>query len=462
MRRNLKVFQSKRKLDLIEEDTRKRLFFTIYKMDIYVNSLLGLPQSISEDEFDQEFPIELYDELITRDELLVDQQQGRLLSSACASQHTKLAMILSKIVKALYPIKMNMKSADGILSSNIHEKVTELEHELKRWCDNLPPELSPTDLSNVSCDRFVPEKFKLANYYLRISFLNCKICLYRPFIHFISNGRSGTKPDSRLLKRGRNCIKVARTVVKLASKMIEEKLLIGTYWFSIYTIFFSIACLIYYFHFAKYNNLVNRAAEVNYAGVYFDDDLIIDLIEAGIEIGKKVLNTLKNMSHSSMRIYNILNRLFVQLNQKAANNSLANKLVGVNSANIGKSFLDFDIDIIGGLDSNKSTTFRDPKERGKCILDGKNVEDQVHDFLAESQPVSQASEFAKKSSSGATRLECLTAKISIADTTSSLGIEKLHNFAGQALLDCEETLSAQIPELAYQAVLMRLWTTSLK
>ncbi|KAK6866894.1 Activator of stress genes protein 1 [Candida tropicalis] len=63
LHRNLTIFQnSKRKLDPIEEDTRKRLFYTIYKMDIYINSLFGLPRSLNEDEFDQELPAELDDE----------------------------------------------------------------------------------------------------------------------------------------------------------------------------------------------------------------------------------------------------------------------------------------------------------------------------------------------------------------------------------------------------------------
>ncbi|WPK24636.1 hypothetical protein PUMCH_001916 [Australozyma saopauloensis] len=355
LHRNLSIFQSKRRLDPIEEDTRKRLFFTIYKMDIYINSLLGLPRSISEDEFDQEFPIELDDELITRDEFLVDKQNGRLSSSACANHHTKLTMILSKIVKELYPIKVKTKPVDGEPAMNIHDKVTELEFELKLWCDNLPAELYPTDPSDSKSNDGIPEKFKLANYYLHFSFLNCKISLYRPFIHYISNGYAGTNSDPRSLIRGRNCIKVARLVVKLANKMIDENLLIGTYWFSMYTIFFSIACLIYYFHFANYNNLKNNTMGVNYAGVYFDDDLNIDMIKADIEIGKKVLNTLKNMSNSSMRIYNILNRLFEQLNRKtAANNSMRSKNHEQYPSSTEGSLMDIGINNLEGLSESNN------------------------------------------------------------------------------------------------------------
>lgn len=323
LHRNLSIFQSsKRKLDPIEVDTRKRLFYTIYKMDIYINSLLGLSQSISEDEYDQNFPVELDDEFITRDSYLFDKQEGRLSSSGCANHHTKLTIILSHIVKELYPIKIKSKLPERVVSDKMHDKVTELEFELEQWLDNLPPELKPTDPSDPESSKKIPERFLLANYYLHLLFLNCQNNLYRPFIHYISNGYQASNSDPRSLIRGRNCIKVARMVVKLANKMINQKLLVGTYWFSMYTIFFSIACLIYYYHFANYNNQHKNNQGMNYAGVLFDDDLNIEMIKEDIEIGRKVLDTLKNMSNASLRIYNILNNLFEQLNRRTADTSM--------------------------------------------------------------------------------------------------------------------------------------------
>lgn len=318
LHRNLSIFQnSKRELDPIEVDTRKRLFYTIYKMDIYINSLLGLPRSLSEDEFDQELPEELDDENITHEMYNYDKQQGKLSSSGCANHHTKVMMILSHIVRDLYPIKIKKQSSDNNPSPNhIHSKVTNLEQELKVWLDQLPKELRPTDPHDVDSGKGIPDRFILANFYLHLAFLNCQIMLYRPFIHFISNGTHYQAADPRSLIRGRNCIKVARMVVKLANKMIDKNLLVGTYWFSMYTIFFSIACLIYYFHYAHDNNL--NQSGVNYAGILFDDDLNIDMIKHDIEIGRKVLDCLKNNSNSSMRIYNILNNLFEQLNRRTA------------------------------------------------------------------------------------------------------------------------------------------------
>lgn len=321
LHRNLSVFQnSKRKLDPIEVDTRKRMFYTIYKMDIYINSLLGLPRSLAEDEFDQEIPVDLDDENITRTGYDFEKQNGRLSSAGCANHHTRLMFIMSHIIKKLYPVKV-VHSAESSGSDDIHQNVTELEMELKVWLNNLPQELQPTDPNSNKID--VPKRFVLANCYLQLAFLNCQIMLYRPFIHYISDSRSGNASDPRSLIRGRNCIKIARMVVKLANKMIDEKLLIGTYWFSMYTIFFSIACLVYYYHFTSSRS--NNGLGANYAGVLFDDDLNIDIVRKDIEIGKKVLDCLKNSSNSSLRIYNILNTLFEQLNRKTASRSLVRK-----------------------------------------------------------------------------------------------------------------------------------------
>lgn len=345
LHRDLGIFHSRRRLNPIEIDTRKRLFYTIYKMDIYINSLLGLPGLINEDEFDQQFPMELDDELVNRDAFLIEQQNGRLSSSACANHHTKVTMILLRIVKELYPIKVRVKPDKPIAPQNIHDTVTGLEAQLKSWLDNLPDELRPRDPGDDKADASIPERFKLANYYLHIAFLNCQISLYRPFIHYISNGDLAKNADPRSLIRGRNCIKVARLVVKLANKMIDQNLLVGTYWFSMYTIFFSIACLVYYFHSANYNQ-ANTFMGVNYAGVYFDDDLNIDAIRKDIEVGKKVLDCMKNMSTLSLRIYNILNKLFEQLNRKTASTmrggqSLENQQI-CNDAMVKLSITNFD------------------------------------------------------------------------------------------------------------------------
>ncbi|CEP62134.1 Asg1p LALA0_S04e08614g [Lachancea lanzarotensis] len=272
----------------IEIEMRKRLFYTIYKMDVYVNTMLGLPRSVSQRDFDQAFPAELADENITETGLHFDQQGDILSSSGIANHHTKLIMILDNIVAELYPVK----KTNNLIS---HDVVTQLEIKLRQWLDNLPPELTP-GVNDV------PAKYERANQLLHLSFLQVQIILYRPFIHYLSAIPSSKTVDSLSIQRARNCVSVARTVVKLAKKMMEKKTLTGSYWFSIYTIFFSVAGLIFYLHEVS---PTDEDGEQEYSEIQTD-----------AEMGKSVLLYLKDTSMAAARTYNLLHMLFEKFNSK--------------------------------------------------------------------------------------------------------------------------------------------------
>lgn len=271
----------------IEIETRKRLFWTIYKMDIYINTMLGLPRSISPEDIDQDLPLELDDENITETGYL-PQHPGKLSSSGVANNHTHLIQVLHNIVKNLYPINTDLK----VIS---HEKVSEMELELREWLSNLPRELIP------GFDP--PYQYFKANRLLHLSFLHVQIVLYRPFIHYVSpKYTSQPNVDPLSIQRAKNCISVARTVVKLAQDMIDKNLLSGSYWFSIYTIFFSVACLVYYVHEVPFDEF-----HPDYIGIRHD-----------AETGREILTFLKDSSMAASRIYSVLNQLFEQLNRKTA------------------------------------------------------------------------------------------------------------------------------------------------
>ena len=370
-----------RKLDYpfnpIELEIRKRLFWTIYKMDIYVNTMLGLPRTISSDDFDQDMPIELDDENITVSGYRWDRQGDRLSSAGIANAHTRLIFLMKEVVTKLYPIKpkkvstvnngnrpanhnranSNHSNANNT-SNNVHNDngsnanssnndntsdgnnnnaninnnnnsnnsgnngnknnnnnrsdlirnnfVYDLELKLQDWMNSLPLELKP----GVE----PPGQYLKANRLLHISYLHVKIILYRPFIHYISTSvRSNSLNDLTCIEKAKNCINVARIVVKLAEDMINKNMLSGSYWFSIYTIFFSVACLVYYVHFAP---PINRDGQ---------PDLEYIAIKKDAENGKRVLDILKDSSMAARRTYNILNALFEQLNRKTAR-------AGVNSS----------------------------------------------------------------------------------------------------------------------------------
>lgn len=287
-----------RNFNPVELETRKRLFWTIRKMDIYVNAMLGLPRSIDEEEFDQELPVELDDENITEDGYF-PQKEGKLSSVAISNSHTKLMEILHLIMKNIYPIRP--KDGDQHINRIANGKIEEMEAEILTWHESLPPQLKPG--ANVA-----PEYMK-ANRLLSVAYCYVQIVLYRPFIHYCSPRFGIHTGDERPKLYARKCINVARRVMYLANDLVAKNMLHGAYWYSIYTIFFSVASLVYYVH--------ENAMDGDTYGIRLD-----------AEMGKNALKKFKESSQSAQRTYDILNFMFDQLNKSTAkisndNNQLA-------------------------------------------------------------------------------------------------------------------------------------------
>lgn len=282
--------------DPIESETRKRLFWTIRKMDIYVNAMLGLPRSISEDDFDQDLPEEIDDENITED-AYYPQSEGKISSAGIANAHTRLITILSHIMKNIYPVKAKDSSF------NTHNKVLEMEVEIRDWIAKLPVELRP--------DTLPPPQYLKANRLLNLALCHVQIVLYRPFIHYCSPKFRSSRESQAKTGSALNCIAVSRRAMYIAHELTSKKLLNGAYWFSIYTIFFSVACLVYYVH----ENPNDPEAEN---------------IRKDAEIGKNALTSLKDASVAAQRTYNLLNTLFEQLNRRTAKMPMANDNTAIN------------------------------------------------------------------------------------------------------------------------------------
>lgn len=133
----------------IERETRRRLFWIIRKMDTYVSALLGFPQMLSDDDIDQELPIEVDDEYITKDAIL-PMPAGKTSLFAAANAHTRLMFILAKVIKYVYPTKGLEQSVQSGSNGNpkgsyvvSHSQIREIERDLAEWLDKLPMALRP-------------------------------------------------------------------------------------------------------------------------------------------------------------------------------------------------------------------------------------------------------------------------------------------------------------------------------
>lgn len=128
----------------IERELRKRIFWIVRKLDIYVGALLGLPKMVSNDDIDQEMPMEVDDEYITI-ETVMPMPPGKLSLFASFNAHTRLVEILAKTMKYIYPIKGNEnlrgKNAQSYVVS--HAKIREIEQDLQAWKEALPMPFRP-------------------------------------------------------------------------------------------------------------------------------------------------------------------------------------------------------------------------------------------------------------------------------------------------------------------------------
>ena len=125
----------------IEQEVRKRIFWCIRKLDIYVGALLGLPQMLTDEDIDQEFPLEVDDDYITTEKILPMPPEKPSLMAAF-NAHTRVVEILSKTVKYIYPIKGNKsKTSHSYIVS--HARIREIEQDLQKWFESLPMAFQP-------------------------------------------------------------------------------------------------------------------------------------------------------------------------------------------------------------------------------------------------------------------------------------------------------------------------------
>lgn len=272
----------------IEDETKKRLFWTIYKVDLYMNCILGLPQSIAQSAVNQEFPRDIDDERITENGI-VEQEWGKISSCGMNNQHTKLMLIMASIHKKLYPVlKWDQETYINILA---------LQDRLDQWFVELPLQLKPDY-------KFINKEDK--DYYLKpkkllyLDYLLAKIILYKPFIHYIAIDPREVPIYKFQISMARNCIQVAHDVISLSNEMMENNLLSGSYWYSIHTIFFSVTCLMFYQH------------QINLGLIMRDGNDV----EGDCNLGIEILLKLKNASSAGERSFNVLNSIFKEFNKK--------------------------------------------------------------------------------------------------------------------------------------------------
>jgi hypothetical protein len=226
------------KFNPLEAETRKRVFWVVRKMDIYIGAMLGLPQTLSDEDIDQEFPTEVDDEFVSK-EGIKPMPDGQVSLMTAFNAHTRLVHILQKIVRHVYPIKVQGTSGSNADKSYSvpFSAIREIESDLEKWKNSLPVILNPSP---------APERYARVQQLLRLSYAHAQVMLYRPFLHFVAMDKRVKQVDQRSYACAASYINVSRNIIHMQTQMKVKGMLNGAFWFTMYTSFFAVLSLIYF------------------------------------------------------------------------------------------------------------------------------------------------------------------------------------------------------------------------
>lgn len=85
-----------------------------------------------------------------------------------------------------------------------------------------------------------------AQHLLRMAYAHVQMFLYRPFLHYVSNNPQSKTIDKQSYACAAACVSVSRNIIHCTSEMKRRGLLVGAYWFYMYTTFFAIISLVFF------------------------------------------------------------------------------------------------------------------------------------------------------------------------------------------------------------------------
>ncbi|KXJ89969.1 fungal-specific transcription factor domain-domain-containing protein [Microdochium bolleyi] len=270
----------------IETETRRRIFYTIRQMDIYLSTTLGLPILLQDKDIDQQLPTEVDDEFITN-KGIARPPPGSSSVFEAFNAHTRLMKILAQILEHVYPSQSAATEADNPTYSINYARIREIENELHEWQRQLPPSWHPGQEDDDQ-----RERIKIL---LRFAFAHVQMMLYRPFLHHNPRQSPGQPAvDNRVYALAAAGIHVCRNIVHIGLEIKKRAALIGPYWFNTYTQFTAVLCLVIYI-------LNNPQAPA------------LPAILSDAQLGKDSISSFTQKSLAADRITAALNALFKQL-----------------------------------------------------------------------------------------------------------------------------------------------------
>ena len=203
---------SSAKANVLEAESRKRTFWSLYTLDGYLSVMLGRPRLIRDEDIDQQYPRNIADNDLMSTEPAEDLPQHGNLEAAVA--HAKLAKLMGRGNDLLYPLH-------SLTKDQLLQRSNEMLDALAEWQNALPDYLRPRARTMTGQRSFERQNtiLKLANMHVRI--LATRRCLLMDFGHTTSNAFSQSE-DGRAKRAVRECISAIIMILDTVQALIEH------------------------------------------------------------------------------------------------------------------------------------------------------------------------------------------------------------------------------------------------
>lgn len=210
----------------IETQLRKKQFWAIRNVELYLHAVLGLPVGMTGDNFDQTFPAEIDDEYIS--EKSMGAQPSEVDSSLTSvNAYSRLMTLMQEINRVIYPLETPHNGARGLPVS--HATLEKLQGKLDAWVKELPSSLKP-DFKYDESTKTVWRQSRL------LRFTHAYILLYRPYLHYLRVNDAETNEFRIYAARAKDG---AMGVLILTEEIFATMPECFGHWFSIYDAFFA-------------------------------------------------------------------------------------------------------------------------------------------------------------------------------------------------------------------------------
>ncbi|KAK5241694.1 Gypsy retrotransposon integrase-like protein 1 [Exophiala xenobiotica] len=130
-------------LDLVQVEIRKRVYWSLYTIDIYTSTVLGLPRTIADYPSDQEELSEIVAWGATSGRCHLEAPTASSVLTL-ANHHIKILNIMAKVVNFLCSTKMQPAGCNRYCQVEA-ARLSQIESDLEEWYTTLPPLSNKSD-----------------------------------------------------------------------------------------------------------------------------------------------------------------------------------------------------------------------------------------------------------------------------------------------------------------------------